>query len=223
MLVADFGIGKAISDTTSDTLTQVGMSVGTPAYMSPEQAVGEDVDGRSDLYSLGCVLYEMLVGEPSFTGPTMQAVIAKRFGQTPLEVAALREGVPGPVSRAVQQSLARVAMDRRETAAHFAAALGERETIAAKPGAPPKSLVEIGEKLTVATVLQGSVRKAGRRMRIAVQLVSVSDGYHVRSERFDDLTVVFAMQDENAQAIAATLQVTFVSPPQQVKRPRRPR
>ena len=84
-LVADFGIGKAISDTTSDTLTQAGMSVGTPAYMSPEQAVGEDVDGRSDVDSLGCVQHEMIVGEPPFTGPTVQAVIAKRFVQTPLD------------------------------------------------------------------------------------------------------------------------------------------
>ena len=92
-LVADFGIGKAISDAPGDTLTQMGMSVGTPAYMSPEQAVGEEVDGRSDLYSLGCVLYEMIVGEPPFTGPTVQAVIAKRFVQTPVEVAALCEGV----------------------------------------------------------------------------------------------------------------------------------
>ncbi len=66
-LVADFGIGKALSAVEGESLTQTGMSVGTPAYMSPEQAVGESVDGRSDLYSLGCVLYEMLVGEPPFT------------------------------------------------------------------------------------------------------------------------------------------------------------
>ena len=139
-LVADFGIGKAISDTTNDTLTQAGMSVGTPAYMSPEQAVGEEVDGRSDLYSLGCVLYEMIVGEPPFTGPTVQAVIAKRFVQTPLDVAALREGVPRPVARAVQQALARVAVDRYDTAALFVAALNEPDTVAAKSGAPAKSL-----------------------------------------------------------------------------------
>ena len=139
-LVADFGIGKAISDTTNDTLTQAGMSVGTPAYMSPEQAVGEEVDGRSDLYSLGCVLYEMIVGEPPFTGPTVQAVIAKRFVQTPLDVAALREGVPRPVSRAVQQALARVAVDRHETAAHFITALNEVEPATSKSAAPAKSL-----------------------------------------------------------------------------------
>jgi serine/threonine-protein kinase len=269
-LVADFGIGKAISDTATDTLTQVGMSVGTPAYMSPEQAVGEDVDGRSDLYSLGCVLYEMIVGEAPFTGPTVQAVIAKRFVQTPVEVAALREGVPGPVSRAVSQVLARVAVDRYETAAQFVTALNAHDTVSSKSAAPAKSLAilpfenlstdpdnqyfadgiaddildalvqidglhvaartsafsfrgkhaalaEIGEKLSVATVLQGSVRKAGNRLRIAVQLVSVSDGYHLWSERFDrELTDVFAVQDEIAAAISVKLQVTFVPPAQPV-------
>ena len=94
-LVADFGIGKAVSDVRSETLTDTGMSIGTPAYMSPEQASGEAVDARSDIYSLGCVLYEMLVGEAPFTGPSVQAVIAKRFIQTPADVAGLREGIPG--------------------------------------------------------------------------------------------------------------------------------
>jgi serine/threonine-protein kinase len=75
-LVADFGIGKAMSE--GGSTTQTGMAIGTPAYMSPEQASGESgIDGRSDLYSLGCVLYEMLTGEPPFTGPTPQAIIAK--------------------------------------------------------------------------------------------------------------------------------------------------
>ncbi|MFN8718290.1 MAG: serine/threonine-protein kinase [Gemmatimonas sp.] len=79
VLVADFGIGKAVRDAPGDTRTQMGMRVGRPAYMSPEQAVGEDVDGRSDLYSLACMLHEMLVGEAPFTGPSVRAVIAKRF------------------------------------------------------------------------------------------------------------------------------------------------
>ena len=266
VLVADFGIGKAISDAPGDTLTQAGMSVGTPAYVSPEQAVGEDVDGRSDLYSLGCVLYEMLVGEPPFTGPTMQAVIAKRFVQTPTDVAALREGVPRAVARAVQQVLAQVAVDRHETSALFAAALNEPDTVAAKSSAPAKSLAilpfenlsadpdnqyfadgiaddlldalvqvdglhvasrssafsyrgksatltEIGATLHVATVVQGSLRRSGNRMRLTVQLISVADGYHLWSERFDrEVVDVFAVQDEIAAAIATKLQLAFVPP-----------
>ena len=81
-VVADFGIGKAVvaaAGTQVSALTQVGITVGTPAYMSPEQAAGESVDGRSDLFSLGCVFYEMLTGEPAFTGSTVQAIIARRF------------------------------------------------------------------------------------------------------------------------------------------------
>ena len=127
-LVVDFGIGKALSGADDRTRTMTGMSLGTPAYMSPEQAVGENVDGRSDIYSLGCVLYEMLVGEPPFTGANAQAVIAKRFVQTPADVTALREGVPRPVARALQQSLQRTAIDRHATAAAFIAQLRETDS-----------------------------------------------------------------------------------------------
>ena len=139
-LVADFGIGKALSAASGENVTQTGASVGTPAYMSPEQAAGEEVDGRSDLYSLGCVLYEMLVGEQPFTGPTVQAVIAKRFVQTPADVTGLREGVPRAVARALQRALARSTVDRFDTAANFAVSLGEVESVAAPPAATDKSL-----------------------------------------------------------------------------------
>src|SRR5687767_5096278 len=81
-MVMDFGIAKALTAAGADTLTQVGMVVGTPAYVSPEQAAGEiDIDGRSDQYSLGCVVFEMLSGERPFTGPTAQAVLNKRFSE----------------------------------------------------------------------------------------------------------------------------------------------
>jgi len=142
-LVADFGIGKALSETSGQG-TQAGMSVGTPAYMSPEQAVGDAVDGRSDLYSLGCVLYEMLVGEPPFTGPNSQAIIAKRFVQTPADVCALRQGVPRPVGRAVQRALARAPSDRPETAAEILAALREPEGDGpAAPNAAPAQSIAV--------------------------------------------------------------------------------
>src|SRR5947208_1830230 len=127
-VVADFGIARAITQAAGSKLTETGIPVGTPAYMSPEQASGGGlVDGRSDIYSLGCVLYEMLVGEPPFTGPNAQVVIAKRFVQTPADVTALREGVSRSVARAVQKALARTPIDRFETAAQLVAALTETD------------------------------------------------------------------------------------------------
>ena len=122
-LVADFGIGILFGAAGEDMATQTGVTLGTPTYMSPEQAVGETVDGRSDLYSLGCVLYETLIGEPPFTGPNVQAIIAKRFVQTPADVTALRDGIPRPVAAALQRALARTPIDRFHSAAEFAAAL----------------------------------------------------------------------------------------------------
>lgn len=262
-LVADFGIGKALSAVEGETFTQTGASVGTPAYMSPEQAAGESVDGRSDIYSLGCVLYEMLVGEQPFTGPTVQAVIAKRFVQTPADVAALREGVPRPVARAVQRALARTPIDRYETGALFVTSLGEIEAAVAKNTAPEKSLAvlpfvnmsadpeneffadgvteeilnalaaipdlrvagrtssfsfkgknqglkSIGDQLNVRTVLEGSVRRSGKRVRITAQLSDVTDGFRMWSERYDrEIEDVFAVQDEIAAAIAEKMMTTM--------------
>ena len=120
-LVADFGIGKAI--TGGKSITQSGVSIGTPAYMSPEQASGDTaIDGRSDLYSLGCVLYEMLTGEPPFTGPTAQAIIAKRFVSPVPSVRTTRD-VPEAVDAAVSRALSRTPVDRYRTGAEFATAL----------------------------------------------------------------------------------------------------
>jgi serine/threonine-protein kinase len=144
-LVADFGIGKALGEAAdAPSVTMTGISLGTPTYMSPEQAVGEPVDGRSDQYALGCVLFECLTGEPPFTGPTPQAVIAKRFVQTPADVQALREGVPRTVARALQRALQRLPIDRFESAGDFAAALAEMEapvaSARAAPAAPEQSV-----------------------------------------------------------------------------------
>jgi serine/threonine protein kinase len=112
-VVADFGIARAISAAGTEHLTQTGMSVGAPAYMSPEQAAGSaELDGRSDLYSLGCVLYEMLAGEPPYTGPTPQALMAKRFLEPVPHLRTVRESLPETLEQAVTKALARVPADR---------------------------------------------------------------------------------------------------------------
>jgi eukaryotic-like serine/threonine-protein kinase len=122
--VADFGIARAVTAVGSASLTETGLAIGTPAYMSPEQAAGtQDLDGRSDLYSLGCVLYEMLAGEPPFTGPSVQAVVAKRMATPAPRVSVLRDRVPAHVEQALDIALARTPADRFATAAQFALAL----------------------------------------------------------------------------------------------------
>jgi len=123
-LVADFGIARALQVADTEQLTATGMAVGTPAYMSPEQAGGtSSVDGRSDLYSLGCVLYEMLTGEVPYTARTPQAVIAKRVIEPLPRVRTLRQSVPESVEQAINRALAVAPADRFPTAAEFARAI----------------------------------------------------------------------------------------------------
>ena len=271
-LVTDFGIAKAVTAAANENLTQTGSAVGTPAYMSPEQAAGEaELDGRSDVYSLGCMLYEMLSGSAPFTGSTAQAIITKRFTETPPSIRAARSNVPEAVDTAVSRSLARVPAERYATAAQFGQALaihgstppGHQPTTVVPQTAAAKSIAvlpfadmssgrdqeyfcegmadeiinalskiqalqvasrtsafafkgknedigEIGRKLKVATVLEGSVRKAGNKLRVTAQLVNVSDGYHLWSERYDrEMEDVFAIQDEIAQSIVKALRVVL--------------
>ena len=239
--------------------------------MSPEQASGEtEVDGRSDIYSLACVVYEMLGGEPPFTGPTVQAVITKRLVDTAPHVRALRD-VPEPMDEAICKALARERVDRFSTAAMFAEALAagaqsavhispvpeartepvtDAKSIAVVPfvnlSADPENeyfsdgmteeiinaiakveglqvasrtstfalkgkeleISEIGRKLRVGSLLEGSVRKAGNRIRIAAQLINVANGYHLWSETYDrELEDVFAIQDEISHAIVDVLKL----------------
>jgi serine/threonine-protein kinase len=124
-LVADFGIARAIGG-GDERLTETGLTLGTPAYMSPEQAAGDKaMDARTDIYSLGIVLYEMLAGEPPFAAPTAQAMIARRMLEAPKPLTELRETVPEGVARAVARALAKAPADRFATAAEFARALEE--------------------------------------------------------------------------------------------------
>ncbi len=267
-VVADFGIGKAIVAAAAEapTFTQVGVTVGTPAYMSPEQAAGDDLDGRSDLFALGCVLYEMLTGEVAFTGATSQAVIASRFVRTPPEVTAVRPAVPPAISQTVARLLSREASDRPASGAEVIAAF-ERAAVAAPtvPSRPAdeasiavlpfaslsrdpddeffadgvteeilnalaqiprlrvagrssafsfkgknEDLRSVGAKLNVGTILEGTIRRAGSRLRVTAQLSKVSDGYQLWSERYDRVAEdVFAVQDEIAGAIAGRLRLTL--------------
>jgi len=269
-MVMDFGIAKAVSAASSETLTQTGMMVGTPAYVSPEQAAGEiNLGGQSDQYSLACVLYEMLSGERPFTGENAAAIMAKRFTETAAPLRTVRGSIPEHVERAVSKAMSTAASARYMTTAQFAQALGSQvlatptdtatipqaivsaaKSVAVLPFANmsadaeneyftdgmaeelinalskiqslrvasrPSSfafkgknedITEIGRKLKVSTVLEGSVRKMGNRLRIAAQLINVADGYQLWSERFDrDVEDVFAIQDEISLAIFNALRV----------------
>jgi eukaryotic-like serine/threonine-protein kinase len=269
-VVADFGVARAISEAADTQLTGTGLLVGTPTYMSPEQASETPVDGRSDIYSLGCVLFELLTGAPPFTGSVPIAILARR----------LTEAAPGLGDRGVTASphlesilaraLARSPDDRFATAAEFAEQLalvasdtgGSRSTPSGLQASPqavslavlpfvnlspdPESeyfsdgmteelisaltkvkglrvtarssafafkgkdvdVREIGQKLNVGAVLEGSVRRAGDRLRITAQLIDSADGYYVWSETFDrGMADVFAVQDELSRAITANLRV----------------
>ncbi len=262
-MVSDFGIARAVTAASLEPITDPMVVVGTPAYMSPEQA-GQNgqIDGRSDIYSLGCVVYEMLTGSVPFTGPTAQAVMARHSAEPVPPIHVVRPAVRRVVEQAVLTALAKVPADRFATAAQFAAALTARDeavtdaeggqSVAVLPFAnlsgdrdfeyftdgiaeeiinaltqlpglrvaartssfafrgPAIELPEVGAKLRVATVLEGSVRKAGNRLRISVQLVKVADGYHLWSERYDrEMTDVFTIQDEIAKAVATRLQVAL--------------
>ncbi len=123
-LVADFGIALAVSNAGGERVTQSGLSLGTPQYMSPEQAAGDrSVDGRTDIYSLGAVLYEMLIGEPPHTGATVQAIIARVLTDKPRSVRSSRPAVPEHVDFAVRKALEKVPADRFDTAREFAEVL----------------------------------------------------------------------------------------------------
>ena len=167
VLVADFGIARALSAAGGENLTETGTSIGTAAYMSPEQAAGErELDGRSDLYSLATVLYEMLAGQPPFTAATPQAMIARRFTETPKPLNEVRDIVPPAIAQVVQQALSRTPADRHASLADFARALAPAEGSA--PAPTPASMPAV----TVASL-------PPRRRRVPAALIMLVLGFAI--------------------------------------------
>jgi len=268
-LVADFGIARAIGGADAST----GHIVGTPAYMSPEQIDGSQyLDGRTDIYSLGCVLFEMLVGEPPFRGSTLTAIIANRLTSSVPSPRSFRELVPEAVDAAVRKAMATLPADRFTTAAQFAEAVSTPATVAVAVGAAQamvqevsaaksvavlpfenmstdpeneyfsdgitddiiaqlskisalkvisrtssmqykksaKKITAIAQELGVGAILEGSVRKAGQRVRIVAHLVDPRTEQHLWGDTFDrKLDDIFEVQSEVAQQITGALSVAL--------------
>ena len=136
-VVADFGIARAISAAGGEQITETGMAVGTPVYMSPEQAAGQqELDGRSDLYSLACVLYEMLAGQPPFTGPTVESVVHQHLSAEPPSITGIRPAVPAALAGTLQRALAKTPADRFNPVAQFSDALAAPAPTATAGAAP---------------------------------------------------------------------------------------
>jgi serine/threonine protein kinase/tetratricopeptide (TPR) repeat protein len=257
-MVADFGIALAAGSAPGDRLTATGLLVGTPEYMSPEQAAGErGLDARSDVYSVACVLYELLTGEPPHAGTTARSVIARRFTEPPPRVRRQRPEVTPAVEQAIVRALAPDPEARFPSAAAFADGLVG--VTAAQTPRPPsiavlpfrnlsldpeneffadgitedviaqlskirslrvisrgsamrfktreQSLREIGVALDVGTLLEGSVRRAGSRVRIVAQLIDAEADRPLWAETYDrELTDIFAIQSDVALQIAAALE-----------------
>jgi serine/threonine-protein kinase len=127
-LLMDLGLSRAISRSLDETMTGSGLTIGTPGYMSPEHATGGvEIDRRADLYSLGCVLYEMLAGQPPFGSGQPHAVLMRTLQETPVPIATLRDSIPAHVGQAVDRLLEKSPANRYPDAAHVIQALGNRE------------------------------------------------------------------------------------------------
>jgi serine/threonine-protein kinase len=168
VLVADFGVARAVSE-VAEKLTATGMIVGTPTYMSPEQASGDKaIDGRSDIFALGCVVYEMLAGEPPFKGPNPQATLMRRFMGPPRPLRPMVQ-IPEQVERAIVRALAKDPAERYATAAEFAEALAGREPAkpaAPAPPAPPAAAAAQAGKRGCAAVLLLAAGAAGAAVHL---------------------------------------------------------
>jgi serine/threonine protein kinase len=267
--VVDFGVAKLGGRTL---LTRTGSTVGTIAYMAPEQAFGEDVDGRADIWSLGVVLYEMLSGRLPFRSEYQQAIMYSILNEEPESLRIVRPDVPLRLVEVADRALKKDPQDRFQSIEEMLSDLrsirksleSEKQEPEGATGKTVPSIAvlpfvnmspdrdneyfsdglaeeiinalskleglfvtartsafqfrgkeldirEIGRQLNVRTVLEGSVRKEGKRLRITAQLINVADGYHLWSERFDrNIKDVFAVQDEIAMAVVGKLRVELL-------------
>ncbi len=161
-LVADFGIALAVSSAGGARMTETGMSLGTPHYMSPEQAMGErEITARSDTYALGCVTYEMLLGEPPFTGPTAQAIVAKVLTEEPRPLTPHRKTIPPHVEAAVLTALAKLPADRFGSAAEFAGALSDQAFASASRSLAPSTPPRKGRRTMLALLITVALAALG--------------------------------------------------------------
>jgi serine/threonine-protein kinase len=166
-LVADFGIALAVSNAGGNRITQTGLSLGTPQYMSPEQATGDrTIDGRTDVYSLAAVLYEMLTGDPPHYGSTSQAIIARVLTEKPRSIRATRESVPAYVDAAVERALAKLPADRWATAQEFAEALNNQRVLAMSAGEATTDAIS-GQRMSA------NERGRGKARRVALWILPV--------------------------------------------------
>jgi TolB-like protein len=168
-VVADFGIARAVSAAGGEGLTQTGMAIGTPQYMSPEQAAGEkDLDGRSDLYSLACMLYEMLAGQPPFTGPTVESVVHQHLAAEPRAITQIRPAVPAEIAGVLQRALAKNPADRFNPVAQFSDALrtGTTHTLGTAPPPPrtARSPLRLGLMAVAGVALVAAAWFGGRAL-----------------------------------------------------------
>ena len=160
--VLDFGIARALIASSDERLTSTGVAVGTPAYMSPEQALADGhLDARSDIYSLGCVMYEMIAGIPPFVGATPQAVMARRFGSPPPPLGETRDGIPQHIQNAVAKALCRAPADRWQTAEDFARGLTHPTASESETTAERKVESRRKKRSRVATLALAAVAIAG--------------------------------------------------------------
>jgi eukaryotic-like serine/threonine-protein kinase len=153
-VVADFGIARAVTKAEGENLTATGIPIGTPVYMSPEQAAGtKDLDGRSDLYSLACVLYEMLAGKPPFTGPWVESIVYQHLAEQPPPITSMRPATPAHVAAALERALAKTPADRFSAVALFGEALAGGASSAAASAATRKVVPRRRSILAAAAVV----------------------------------------------------------------------